>query len=88
MADTLVLPVRIPSGGREMIVFVFKIVLTFFVILCFYWGAVELLWEENKISDEWHDFIQEIGTTCMVLLSIGGIVAIGLMLIWCLWKGV
>ena len=66
---------------------VFKIVLTFFVILCFYWGAIEFLWEEDKISDEWHDFIQEIGTTCMALFSIGGIVAIGLMFIWFLWKG-
>ena len=69
-------------------IFVVKLVLTFFVILCLYWGAIELLWEEDKISDEWHDFIREIGSARMAILFVGGIVAVGLMLIWFLWKGV
>lgn len=68
--------------------FIMKLVLTFFVIFCLYWGAIELLWEEDRVSDEWHDFVQEIGTTCMALFTIGGIVTIFLMFIWCLWKGV
>ena len=68
--------------------FIMKLVLTFFVILSLYWGAIELLWEEDRVSDKWHDFIQEVGRTCMALFCIGGIVTILLMFIWCLWKGV
>ena len=68
--------------------FIIKLVLTFFVILCLYWGAVELLWEEDKISDEWHDYIREFGTKSMVVLSVGGIAAIGVMLVFIVWKGV
>lgn len=83
----MVLLMWVPSGGKE-IMFIIKIVVTFFLILCFYWGAIELLWEEDKISDEWHDFVQAIGSTCMALFFIGGIVAVGLMIIWFLWKGV
>ncbi len=71
-----------------MNLFLLKVLVTFYVIFVLYWGAIELLWEEDKISDEWHDFIQAIGTTCMALFFIGGIVAVGLMLIWCLWKGI
>lgn len=71
-----------------MIIFIFKLLLTLLVIFLFYWGAIELLWEEDKISDEWHDFIDNVGQKSMSLLFIGGIVAVGLIFIWCLWKGV
>ena len=84
----MVLLMRIPSGGREMIGFLLKLVITFFVIFSLYWGAIEFLWEEDKISDEWHDFINNVGQKSMAGLMIGSIVILGLMLIWCIWKGV
>lgn len=70
-----------------MILFLLRVLITFFIIFLLYWGTIELLWEEDKISDEWHDFIREVGSTCITLFSIGGIVVILLMFIWFLWKG-
>lgn len=71
-----------------MIIFILKLLITFFIIFLLYWGAIELLWEEDKISDEWHDIVQEAGLMGMVVLMIGSIAGLGLMLIWFLWKGV
>lgn len=68
--------------------FIMKLVLTFFVILCLYWGAIELLWEEDKISDEWHKIVQEFGEKSMAGLMIVSIVTVGVMLIFLVWKGV
>ncbi len=69
-------------------IFIIKLVVTFFIIFCFYWGAIEFLWEDDRVSDEWHDFINNVGQKSMAILFVVGIVAVGLMLIWCLWKGV
>ena len=68
--------------------FILKLLITFFIIFLFYWGAIELLWEEDKISDEWHDIVQEAGLMGMAVLMIGGIAAIGIMLILFVWEGV
>jgi len=71
-----------------MIGFLLKLVITFFVIFSLYWGAIEFLWEEDKISDEWHDIVQEFGKKSMAGLMIGSIVTLGVMLIFLVWKGV
>lgn len=69
-------------------IFILKLLITFFIMFLLYWGAIELLWEEDKISDEWHDIVQEAGLKGMVILTIGGIALIGIMLIYFVWKGV
>lgn len=68
--------------------FILKLLITFFIMFLLYWGAIELLWEEDKISDEWHDIVQEAGLMGMAVLMIGGIALIGIMLILFVWKGV
>lgn len=68
--------------------FILKLLITFFIMFLFYWGAIELLWEEDNISDEWHDIVQEFGKKSMAVLLIGSIAGMGLMLIFIVWKGV
>ena len=68
-------------------IFILKVLITFLILFMFYWLVIEWLWEEDKISDEWHEIVQKAGYSSLAALMVGAIASIGIFLIVLIWKG-
>lgn len=64
---------------------IIKVIATALILFCGYWFLTELAWEDGKVSDEYREWINEVGSTIMAVTMVGGIVAIFGILIHVLW---
>ena len=64
---------------------IIKVIATALILFCGYWLLIELRWEDGKVSDEYREWINEMGSTIMAVTMVGGIAAIFGALIYILW---